>query len=277
MRRGGHTLVASSTVSGPGFKSCPGQHRECRADALPPFPRIRPLRFRPHVLSRRTHKWFALIVGVQAVIWTLSGLYMTAVHIDIIHGDHFVGHEQPRPVAAAQLASPAAVAVTSKAGSVKLAGHLQRPAYIAKTPTGDLLFDAATGQRLSAPSRDQIQQLAERYFTGSEKLERLSLITVIPGEIRGRKPPLWRADFSGWNKPTLYLSPATGELVSRRHELWRVFDFVWMLHIMDYDERENINNWLLRTFTWLAIATALSGAWLLWFAFARRRRKAAVK
>ena len=209
------------------------------------------------------------------MIWTLSGLYMTAVHIDIIHGDHLVRYEEPQTVNPAKLSSPAAVAAAAKAETVKLARHLQKPVYIAKTGTGDLLFDAATGRRLLAPSRDQIQQLAERFFTGPQKLERLSLITDIPGEIRGRKPPLWRADFSGWNKPTLYLSPATGELVSRRHELWRIFDFVWMLHIMDYDERENINNWLLRAFTWLALATALSGAWLLWFAFPRKRRKAA--
>ena len=198
---------------------------------------------------------------------------MTAVHIDIIHGDHFVRHEEPRAVAAAQLASPAVVAVAAKAETVKLAGHLQQPVYIAKTIGGDLLFDGATGRLLPPPSSDQIGQLANRYFTGPQKLERLSLITNIPGEIRGRKPPLWRADFDGWNKPTLYLSPATGELVSRRHELWRVFDFVWMLHIMDYDERENVNNWLLRAFTWLALATALAGAWLLWFAFPRRRRR----
>ena len=213
-------------------------------------------------------------MGVQAVIWTLTGLYMTAVHIDIIHGDHFVRHEEPRPVAVSQLASPAAVAIAAKAETVRLASHLQKPVYIAKTGTGDMLFDAATGQRLPPPDKDQIKQLADEWFIGQEQLIRLSLITDIPGEIRGRKPPLWRADFDGWNKPTLYLSPATGELVSRRHELWRIFDFVWMLHIMDYDERENVNNWLLRAFTWLALATALSGAWLLWFAFPRRRPKA---
>ena len=198
---------------------------------------------------------------------------MTAVHIDIIHGDHFIRHDDPRPTTAAGLASPGAVASAADADSVKLSGHLERPAYIAKTEAGDLLFDAESGQRLAPPTREQIQQLAQKSFTGSDRLVRLSLITDIPGEIRGRKPPLWRADFGGWNKPTLYLSPATGELVSRRHELWRIFDFVWMLHIMDYDERENVNNWLLRGFTWLAFATALSGAWLLWFAFPRRRRK----
>ncbi len=75
------------------------------------------------------------------------------------------------------------------------------------------------------------------------------------------------------NKPTLYLSPETGELVSRRHELWRIFDFVWMLHIMDYEERENVNNWVLRTFTWAAVAMALSGAWLLLYNLPRRKRR----
>ena len=77
-------------------------------------------------------------------------------------------------------------------------------------------------------------------------------------------PPLWRVEFAHWNRPTFYLSPVTGELLSRRHELWRVFDFVWMLHIMDYDERENVNNPLLRAFTWGAVLMALSGALGSW-------------
>jgi len=47
-----------------------------------------------------------------------------------------------------------------------------------------------------------------------------------------------------------------------------------MLHIMDYAERENVNNWLLRGMTLLALATVLIGAWLLWFAFPRKRKSA---
>ena len=62
------------------------------------------------LVTRRVHKWLALFVGVQAVIWTLSGLYMTAVHIDIIHGDHFIRHAEPRPVGPARLMNPVAAA-----------------------------------------------------------------------------------------------------------------------------------------------------------------------
>ena len=130
---------------------------------------------------------------------------------------------------------------------------------------------------MPSPSRDDILLLAEHWFTGPDRIVSLELITKIPGEIRGREPPLWRAEFDGWNKPTLYLSPATGQLLSRRHELWRIFDFFWMLHIMDYETRDNVNNWLLRGFTLLAFTTVLSGAWLLWFAFPRKRRKATTR
>lgn len=48
-----------------------------------------------------------------------------------------------------------------------------------------------------------------------------------------------------------------------------------MLHIMDYDERENVNNLLLRIFTWGAVLMALSGAWLLVYSFPKKKKKGA--
>ena len=231
------------------------------------------LRFRPHVLSRRTHKWLALMVAVQAVIWTVSGLYMTAVHIDIIHGDNFIRTVEPPVVRAEALVSPVAAAGAVPGGqAVRLSTLLGRPVYIVDAGSREVLVDATSGTRLPPPTKQNIVAIATSRFSGPEQLVGLSLIQEVPGEIRGRKPPLWRAEFAGWNKPTLYISPTTGELVSRRHELWRVFDFVWMLHIMDYAERENVNNWLLRGMTLLALATVLFGAWLLWFAFPRKRK-----
>lgn len=228
------------------------------------------------LVARRVHKWLALFVGLQALIWTLTGLYMTVVHIDIIHGDHFVRHAAARPIGPAKLIDPLAAARTVPgADGVRLHWLLDRPTYIVSTKAGASLFDAMTGERLPPPSAAQIRRLADHWFTGAERLVKVSLIDKVPGEIRGRKPPLWRADFDGWNKPTLYFSPQTGELVSRRHELWRVFDFVWMLHIMDYETRDNVNNPLLRIFTWAAVVMALSGAWLLFYSFPRRKRRKA--
>jgi hypothetical protein len=45
---------------------------------------------RTHLVARKTHKWLGLFIGLQVVVWSLSGRYMTVVHIDKIHGDHLV-------------------------------------------------------------------------------------------------------------------------------------------------------------------------------------------
>jgi putative intracellular protease/amidase len=57
---------------------------------------------------------------------------------------------------------------------------------------------------------------------------------------------------------------------SIRTNQWRIFDFLWMLHILDFESRDNINNWLLRLFSVLGLVTLLSGYWL--FFVSRRRR-----
>ena len=230
---------------------------------------------RIRVLARKTHKWLGLFVGFQVVIWSLSGLYMTVVHIDTIHGDHLVREVPARAFAVRGLADPVRLAANQRAIALRLAAVRGSPAYVVTTAGGERAFDARSGTPLPPPDEAEIRRLARAIYTGEEAIASARLLRKIPPEIRGRAPPLWRVEFAGWNKPTLYLSPVTGELVSRRHELWRIFDFVWMLHIMDYAERENVNNPLLRAFTWGAVLMALSGAWLLVFAFPRKKRKQA--
>lgn len=229
---------------------------------------------RSHVIARKTHKWIGLFLGLQVVVWSLSGLYMTIVHIDTIHGDHLVRHQQPPGVDPASLNDPLALTLSSGAENVRLAWMGDRPVYVLSGKSGEQVVDASNGQAVARPTEQQIRALARSIYTGREPIASARLITDIPGEIRGRKPPLWRVEFEHWNKPTLYLSPTTGEMISRRHELWRIFDFVWMLHIMDYNERENVNNLVLRVFTWGALLLALSGAWLLLHAFPKRKKRA---
>ncbi len=228
---------------------------------------------RTSVLARKTHKWLGLFIGLQVVIWSLSGLYMTVIHIDTIHGDHLVRDAGSPVIEAGALQDPLALAAREKATGIRLAWVANRPIYIVEGPSGERAFSAISGLLLGPPREQQIRALAGSYFTGSEPIVSAVLITDVPAEIRGRTPPLWRVEFDHWNRPTFYLSPVTGELLSRRHELWRVFDFVWMLHIMDYDERENVNNPLLRAFTWGAALMALSGIWLLFYAFPKRKKK----
>ena len=105
----------------------------------------------------------------------------------------------------------------------------------------------AAGRRPAAGAR------AAALFTEDGEVVSAELLTKAPLEIQTRPVPLWRVEFEGAWRPTFYISPFTGELVVRRHDLWRTFDFVWMLHIMDYDDRQDVNNVLIRVFTWIAV------------------------
>ena len=231
------------------------------------------MQLRIPVIARKTHKWLGLFIGLQVVIWSLSGLYMTVVHIDTIHGDHLVRPAPAKTANATALKDPLAIVAANRAQGVRLVWVRDRPAYALRTERGEKLVDAVSGTPLKVLSEGEIRAIAKSTYTGTDAIASAALITQIPAEIRGRKPPLWRVEFAQWNKPTLYFLPATGELVSRRHELWRVFDFVWMLHIMDYDGRENVNNTLLRAFTWGAVLMASSGIWLLFYSFHRKKRQ----
>ena len=231
---------------------------------------------RAPLLVRRVHKWLALFVGIQAVIWTASGMYMVAVHIDTIHGDHLVRPAAARPQSFAGLVSPAkVVAAQPDAREVRLQSLLGRPVWRVDAKSGAYVVDARSGARIAPIGEDQAREIASRIYTGDPKIVSARLLTEAPLEMQSRKPPYWQVEFEGWNRPTFYISPATGELISRRHNLWRIFDFVWMLHIMDYDERTDVNNPLLRVATWSAVLMALAGAALLFWSFPRKKKKPA--
>lgn len=230
------------------------------------------------LLVRRIHKWLALFVGIQAVIWTASGMYMVAVHIDYIHGDHLVRAEVPKPVDLAGFVEPSTIlAREPRAREVRLGRMLDQPIWRAETPDGVRVFDARSGRLLPPLTRSQVEEAARRIYTGDPTIVSTKLLTTAPLEMQSRKPPYWQVEFEGWNRPTLYISPATGELISRRHNLWRIFDFAWMMHIMDYSERTNVNNPLLRVATWSAAAMALAGAVLLIWSFPKTKKKKKMK
>ena len=232
------------------------------------------MKIRWPLFVRRLHKWLALVIGLQVVLWTATGFYMVVIHIDRIHGDHLVGPVERPAVDMASLVAPGTVlAAVPDASEVRSSSLLDRPVWRVTSPGGVSLFDAGTGERLGLIDASEAETIARSIYTSDEEEASVSLLQEAPMEMQGRKPPYWQVTFDRWDSPTFYISPESGELISRRHLLWRIFDFAWMLHIMDYDDRSDVNNLLLRTSTWLSVAMALSGAWLLVWAFPRRRKK----
>ncbi|MBA4178111.1 MAG: hypothetical protein C0505_16370 [Leptothrix sp. (in: Bacteria)] len=220
---------------------------------------------------RRTHKWIALIIGVQALLWMASGVYMTSISLDVIHGDHLV-HVVREPLQPAQprLGLAELRAQFPELQTLHLKRLLGKEVYEVRERGQTRLVDAATGAVMSPLEHEVIATLAKKIYKGEGVIRDVVWVTQAPQEVARRAVPMWAVNFDDRAGTTLYMSPQTGELLTRRHHLWRIFDFFLMLHIMDYDARTDVNNTLLRSFSIAGLLFALSGAWLVFYSFRKR-------
>ena len=83
-------------------------------------------------------------------------------------------------------------------------------------------------------------------------------------EYRGRSLPLYKIETTSEDSKEInvYVDPFSKEIVAVRSNQWRIWDFMWGIHIMDWDERDNIGNIFLKIFSILALLSALSGIYL---------------
>ena len=70
----------------------------------------------------------------------------------------------------------------------------------------------------------------------------------------------------------LYVSVERGVVTARRNDRWRWFDLFWMLHVMDYEDRDDFNTWWLQVAAALGVITILSGFTLAALTSPRLRR-----
>ncbi len=228
---------------------------------------------KPAFWARRAHKWIGLVIGVQALLWMLSGVYMTVVPLQVIHGDH-LAHVRGEPLAPVHDRVGVDVLAARYPGlqSFRLKRLLEREVYDVQRGPERFLVDARSGERLPRLDRDGAIALATALYQGAGEVQRVEWVTRAPSEVKTRPVPMWAVHFADRGSTTLYLSPDSGELLARRHSLWRWFDFLWMFHIMDYEQRTDVNNGLLRVASVIGLAFGLSGVWLLFYSFGQRRR-----
>lgn len=83
-------------------------------------------------------------------------------------------------------------------------------------------------------------------------------------EYREKPLPAYAFTLDHQTKTTIYVSIELGQITSVKNNNWRRFDFLWMLHTMDFETRDHITNWVLRTFSILGLLTILSGFMLFY-------------
>jgi hypothetical protein len=226
------------------------------------------------------HKWLALLMAIQILSWFVSGLFFALAPIETVRSEHRIANQGSFELdlsANAQNLEQVAQKISAPVTHLELRSLLGRPVVITTRTDGDTaLYDLATAYRLPGVSERQALSIAEAYLSGDETAVGVSSVEKPSTEYRGPLPA-WRVDFEQASR-SVYVSANTGEVTAIRSTLWRVFDVLWSLHIMDFENHEDFNTPLLIAATLLGLAIVLSGfimfpSRLGYHAWRRRRRR----
>jgi uncharacterized iron-regulated membrane protein len=231
---------------------------------------------------RKTHRYLGVIIGIQFLLWTVGGLYFSWNNIDDVHGDHLrksVSFLQTDM----QVASPTTALQYLRSDrsidsihSIHLIRILEKPVYqiqYFKGHSGEgshhhvhfALADATTGALRSPLTKEEATAIAQQQIISGAKVKTVEYLEQVGkhSEYRERPLPAYAISFE---EPacTIYVAAKTGTYQTIRHDQWRAFDFLWMLHTMDYEGRDNFGNIALRAFSIFGLFTVCSG-FLLFF------------
>ena len=217
-------------------------------------------------LASFVHKWLALLVGVQIVFWVISGLFFTIIPIEQIRSEHLVRPpETMRPLTIPNGAALSELRDVQGQAPVKLTietrptlGQVIVAEFVDGPPA---LFDAATLRQLSPLSAEAAAAIARGHVTLASAPARVELIETESSEYRGALPA-WRAQFSDGGL-AVYVAANTGAVTARRSDIWRLYDTLWALHIMDWQNHEDFNHPLIILVTAITLLSVIAGIVLI--------------
>jgi len=226
-----------------------------------------------HRFFAKTHKWIGLVLGIQLVFWTLGGIVMSWIPIETVRGEHKIVGAEPVPlIGYSNLMATGELVKLAEQPVVEVRHMMLLDEPVARLRLLDdswQLRDARSGALLSPISAAFAQKIAEADFSLNVPVASVAEISEASVDYRGTLP-VWQIRFDDSENSAIYVSPVQARVVARRSTVWRFYDFFWMLHIMDYDDRKDFNNWLLIATSFFAAMFAMSGFSLLFFRFYRR-------
>ena len=211
------------------------------------------------LIVRNTHKYLSFFISIQLLLWTISGIYFAFNKIENVRGEQY------------RLQSPSNHSFKNiefeipEATSAVVKKRLDKIIIAASTNAGMRYFDEA-GDPLKKISSDEAKQIvAKNTLLNPIAVEEINE-SKKGSEYRGRQLPIYKVIARNVNDKEVnaYLNIFSGDIVAIRSAQWRIWDLMWGFHIMDWQERDNIDNILLKIFSVLALISSLSGI-LLFF------------
>jgi len=215
------------------------------------------------LLFRRIHKWVGLVVGLQFVLWALSGSVMALLDADAV-GGHDGPTMRASPIPTTGLVYPVKQAALGPVSGLALRNVAGIPVYELATASGTMLINATTGEPVVV-DRELAVRVAAHGAEGPPI--RATLLQKANLEARDHAGPMWRIDFGDAGNSSAYVSAVTGRHLVTRGDTWRTWDFFWMLHNMDYVNRTSFNHPLIVIVAFCVLWLSGTGFYLLFKSF----------
>ncbi len=205
-----------------------------------------------------------MLVGIQILFWVVSGLFFTLFPIEQIRSEHLVRPAPPRAIDTDGL--PSFAGPRSPEGELPTKLTIERrasgPVIVAEfAEAPPALYDASNLRQLSPLTADQARAVARTHVTLTSAPTAVDPITAESPEYRGALPA-WRVQFAEGGL-SVYVAQNTGAVTARRSDLWRLYDTLWALHIMDWENHEDFNHLLIVIVTWLTLLSVIAGVVLI--------------
>jgi uncharacterized membrane protein YkoI len=215
------------------------------------------------------------------LLWTASGLIFSWNSIEAVRGEHLIRTQENVSLINFQFKGIDEILSDSANGfedsicvSATLRTMLGRPVYEFRLENGESatfeLFDAISGKKISPVNEETAKAIALADFSPKVEVQSIELMESAGphSEYRGKELPAYRVVLDHSSGTVIYVSTKRGIVTTRRNNRWRIFDFFWMLHTMDYQGRDNFNHWVLKGVSVFGLVTVLSG-FVLWFKTSR--------
>tara|TARA_R110001583_G_scaffold160872_1_gene312736 strand:- start:2405 stop:3166 length:762 start_codon:yes stop_codon:yes gene_type:complete len=228
--------------------------------------------------TRKVHRYMGLFIGIQFFFWTLGGLYFSWNNMDDVHGETLLKQERNyfEDINFSQVQkgidSLKTITEIDSIHSIKVIEAFKKPIaqfhYFKNGKFTTQLINLETGNLRNPFSEEESLQMVQNRLKEPIAIEKMVLVdeNSVSGhhEYRGKPLPAYAFVLDHSTKTTIYVATELGQITSVRNNNWRRFDFLWMLHVMDYSTRDNITNWTLRIFSGLGLITISSGFMLFY-------------
>jgi Na+-transporting NADH:ubiquinone oxidoreductase subunit F len=223
------------------------------------------------IFFRKLHKWLGLVLGLQMLIWLVSGMLISFIDHQSVSGSKtrqaLTEHstlEQFLPLfPIAKL--PVSIETVRK---VTFNSLLARPVYRVELDDTVTVFDAQTGDQLVV-DQTMAETIAQNSYRGEGRLTSSTRLENGSDEMRRASGALWQVNFDDSLATRVYVSASDGRMLAHRNSRWKLFDFLLMLHFMDYMGVDSFNNPQIIVFGFGTLWLAISGLLLVFYSFSR--------